>query len=96
MESICWTCARAYARPDPEGCGFHRTSNHIKDLYQNKYITEARLRVRSKPTASTEEKYEVIIVTKCRHYNRENRKADRQIAAMEAWERGESGTDWRG
>ena len=23
-KSICWLCSRAYALPDPEGCGFHR------------------------------------------------------------------------
>ena len=24
QSSICWLCSRAYALPDPEGCGFHR------------------------------------------------------------------------
>lgn len=23
-QSLCWTCARAYALPDPAGCAFHR------------------------------------------------------------------------
>jgi len=23
-QSLCWSCDRAYALPDPEGCGFHR------------------------------------------------------------------------
>lgn len=33
-QSLCWTCARAYALPDPAGCAFHRrtASGEIEGL----------------------------------------------------------------
>lgn len=30
MEAKCWTCARAYARPDPQGCVYIRSDGQIK------------------------------------------------------------------
>lgn len=67
MESICWSCARAYAKQDPEGCGFHRQEH--EEVWD-----EAERAIRSKPTACTEEKYEVIRVTKCKQYEIQDRR----------------------
>lgn len=63
MESLCWTCARAYARPDPEGCGFHRKEHeHVFD----KAKIEGRVNAAHEPM-------KVVMVTKCRYYDRESR-----------------------
>ena len=76
MESICWTCARAYARPDPEGCGFHRR--------EHEHVFEA-VKIEDRVNAA-HEPMQVFLVTKCRSYRQETRKADHKTAAAKAWE----------
>lgn len=58
-ESICWHCARAYAKPDPDGCAFHRKEHeHIFD--------EAVIGNRAEEQA-------VIKVKKCQHFKMSDR-----------------------
>ena len=62
-ESICWTCSRAYAKPDPEGCGFHRQEHeHVFDAAK----IEPRVNAAHEPM-------KVVMVTECQHYDRESR-----------------------
>lgn len=36
--SLCWTCARCYALPDPDGCGFHRMDHRpVYDRAETRY-----------------------------------------------------------
>lgn len=55
-ESLCWTCPRAYAKPDPKGCAWIR--HHIQ--VWNKATIEPRV------NKETDESYDIYIVTECR------------------------------
>jgi len=35
-ESLCWTCLRAYALPDPQGCAWIRKQEHVWDRAINR------------------------------------------------------------
>ena len=37
--SLCWSCARAYARPDPEGCGKFRNKEKVWQEAIEKQVT---------------------------------------------------------
>ena len=54
-ESKCWTCPRAYAKPDPQGCAWIR--HHIQ-VWEKAVI---------EPMVSSESgiSYDIYIVTKC-------------------------------
>ena len=58
--SICWSCTRARALPDPMGCAFHRRG-HIQ-IFDKAVIADRR-------NNGTE--YKSITVTECQHYERE-------------------------
>jgi len=51
-ESLCWTCRRAYAKPDPDGCGFHRNGEAV---YTQAEVRETKGHLR-------------IIVRECPYY----------------------------
>lgn len=58
--SICWSCARAYALPDPAGCGWHRREHEqVWDEAATKYTNNGG----ANP-------YPVHSVTVCKFYER--------------------------
>jgi hypothetical protein len=57
-ESLCWSCTRAYAFPDPKGCAFHRKEH--KEVFDEAIIS---LRVYHPGSH-----YKVVCVTRCRYY----------------------------
>jgi DNA-binding CsgD family transcriptional regulator len=55
-QSLCWTCARARALPDPEGCAFHRREHeHVYDQAEYAYNKDGD---------------RVVSVTECQRYER--------------------------
>ena len=56
--SLCWTCTRAYALPDPEGCGFHRRE-------RRRVFEDAIIKKRADQDGCT---YKTFTVTKCKQY----------------------------
>jgi len=53
-QSLCWTCARARALPDPEGCAFHRREHeHVYDQAEYAYNKDGD---------------RVVSVTECQRY----------------------------
>lgn len=70
-ESLCWSCTKAYAKPEPYGCGFHRNGEKV---YQDALITKAKKNTTSNFGNTEEEETEAILldivrVVKCEHYN---------------------------
>ncbi len=60
-ESLCWSCSRAYALPDPLGCAFHRIGHdHVFDSaeFAQRVVTTRGEKIYTK----------VIIVQKCQNY----------------------------
>ena len=56
--SWCWSCTRAYAKPDPYGCGFHRKEHaEVFDEAKKIFVTN-----------SHNDPILVTIVTKCKDY----------------------------
>lgn len=82
MESLCWSCSRAYAKPDPEDCGFHRTKNKLAYIEKANFIVEVKIEDRIN---AKHEPMKVILVTRCHHYNREKRHIE-SSAAAKGWE----------
>lgn len=68
IESKCWTCSRAYALPDPEGCGFHRQ--------EHEPVYDDAITGLTSPVGPYKYQMTTIKVTKCRHYDRQNRKVE--------------------
>ena len=58
--SLCWSCTRARAKPDPIGCAFHRRGHE-------RIFDEAETYTRS--GQGNGYTMEVVIVTKCRFYD---------------------------
>lgn len=63
--TICDTCDRAYAKPDPDGCGFHRKEHervYAEAIVKpNNYLTKVETNMEG-----------LIVVTKCDLYVRGN------------------------
>ncbi|MCK9327741.1 MAG: helix-turn-helix domain-containing protein [Bacteroidales bacterium] len=60
-ESLCWSCRRAYAKPDPDGCGFHRREHE-------QVFSERELKESMHTQKNGIYTYIKIVVTKCEHY----------------------------
>lgn len=54
-ESLCWTCMRANARPDPDGCPYHRFGKLCFDAWKIETYTYGDSR-----------EIPILIVTKCK------------------------------
>ena len=61
-ESLCWSCRRAYAKPDPDGCGFHR-EGHEQVFSEGETKKYSHVQKSGRVDAYTR-----IVVTKCKHY----------------------------
>jgi len=78
-ESLCASCARAYARPDPAGCAFHRRDYLTRELEGHPY-SRAKMVDRGHRDA-------VIIVQECGPYVPSPKEADRLAALARKAER---------
>ena len=65
--SICWSCARARALPDPIGCAFHRRGRErVYDAAE----------VYTRTGQGNGETMQVTVVTKCRYFEQGIRRRD--------------------
>jgi len=65
-DTLCCTCARAYALPDPDGCAFHRRkpNGKIEDMpFQESRIKKDKIFRKKKIYV-----YDLYVVTKCDNY----------------------------
>ena len=46
-DSLCWICARAYARPDPYGCAWHRQEH--EPIWKTAELKEATYKRKGQP-----------------------------------------------
>lgn len=67
-DSLCWDCARAYSRPDPEGCGFHRAYNRWRYLEHCTFILKWSI-VDCRFTSHDETTIDQMIqIDECKHF----------------------------
>jgi CRP-like cAMP-binding protein len=78
-ETLCASCARAYARPDPAGCAFHRRDYITRELEGHPYSLAK--------TVDRGHKDAVIIVQECGPYIPSPKEADRLAALARKAER---------
>lgn len=64
-ETLCATCTRAYARPDPAGCAFHRRDYVTREIEGHPY-SRAKMVYRSQGDTP-------IIVLECEQYQKDQR-----------------------
>lgn len=76
-ESLCWTCKRAYAKPDPNGCGFHRNGEAVYTRAEIK-DTQEQLRIIVKECS-----YYGISERAIRDYKQWKLKIPKQAAALQ-------------
>jgi hypothetical protein len=58
-ESKCWTCMRGNARPDPDGCPYHRLGKLCFDKW--------RIETKDNGRGGT---VDVLVVTECKLYDK--------------------------
>lgn len=72
-EAKCWTCARAYARPDPQGCVYIRSGGQIHvEGSEIKYL---------KPENFGNNRRQMVVC--CPNYDRSNRTPEREMEEPE-------------
>lgn len=74
-ESLCWSCGRAYAKPDPDGCGFHRKER--ESVFEQSELSE---KSRGLKTTS----YISVTVTRCSLYKMSDRVIKEKLEAYSA------------
>ena len=89
VEAKCWTCARGYARPDPDGCEYIRSGGLIKpDGAEISIKTSNHKRNDTASSKAREWKETCWMITSCPQYERSNR----QVVELPKEKEGEKDT----